>query len=93
VLARRIGPRRSILAGPLTIVVRKLALVPDIFFNGPAGPTVALRGPQSSGWLRASLLNAAGVVVPTNLRAPSAKTGSGEAFPPTTAEPGMSARA
>ena len=62
--------------GPLTIVVRKSALVPDIVTGG--GPTVALRCPDHP--VALALLNAAGVPI----AAPSANR-SGE-LSPTTAE-------
>ena len=62
--------------GPLTIVVRKSALVPDIVSGG--GPTVALRCPNHP--VALALLQAAGVPI----AAPSANR-SGE-LSPTTAE-------
>lgn len=62
--------------GPLTIVVRKSALVPDIVTG--CGPTVALRCPNHP--VALALLNAAGVPI----AAPSANR-SGE-LSPTTAE-------
>ncbi len=69
-LAERFWP------GPLTIVVRKSALVPDIVTG--SGPTVALRCPNHP--IALALLNAAGVPI----AAPSANR-SGE-LSPTTAE-------
>ena len=74
VLARELAEK--FWPGPLTIVVRKSALVPDIVTGG--GPTVALRCPNHP--VALALLSAAGVPI----AAPSANR-SGE-LSPTTAE-------
>ncbi len=74
VLARELA--EAFWPGPLTIVVRKSALVPDIVTGG--GPTVALRCPNHP--VALALLSAAGVPI----AAPSANR-SGE-LSPTTAE-------